>query len=309
MSPVNTLEENALPLVLIVDDDPDNIKVLAKILELECDVRFTTRGDKVIGLAESQKPDLILLDVVMPGLDGYEVCKLLKQNDATNSIPVIFVTAMGEEQYEATGFEVGGVDYVTKPVKPFLLLARVKTHIELKRKNDLLKTLSMIDGLTGIANRRRMDDFLNYEWRRAVRQGDSKLSCILIDVDHFKNFNDGYGHQAGDNSLKSIATTIWKTMARSTDLVARYGGEEFICILPETSLEGAAKLATKIRENIAAQAIPHAYSDAADHVTVSAGVATMIPEANSQPSALIEAADRQLYEAKRSGRNNVSCEG
>ncbi|MBF0426515.1 MAG: response regulator, partial [Magnetococcales bacterium] len=176
----------AEPVVLVVDDEPNNIEILAKILRPDYRVLFSTQPARVVELAEGKRPDLILLDVVMPEMDGYEVCRRLKEHPVTREIPVIFVTAMGEEQYEAIGFEAGGVDYVTKPVRPFLLRARVRAHIELKLKSDLLKKIATLDGLTGIPNRRRLDEFLRQEWGRGARQGNVPLSAILIDVDHFK---------------------------------------------------------------------------------------------------------------------------
>ncbi|MFC1750099.1 diguanylate cyclase [Pseudomonadota bacterium] len=305
---MDTLEDQAPPSILIVDDDPTSIKVLAKILQPECHVHFTTHGDKAVSMAEKQQPDLILLDVIMPDLDGYAVCRMLKQNKITADIPVMFVTAKGEEQYEAIGFEAGGVDYLSKPVKPFLLRARIRTHIELKRKRDLLRTLTTLDALTGIANRRRMDEVMAYEWHRAIRQNRSTLSCIMIDVDYFKHFNDSYGHWAGDECLRKIATKVKDTLTRKTDLVARYGGEEFICILPETDPEGAIKLAEKLRTAVVSLSIPHAGIEIAEYVTISLGVATIIPTNSIQPHVLIETADKQLYRAKQSGRNCISHE-
>ncbi|MBF0340151.1 MAG: diguanylate cyclase [Magnetococcales bacterium] len=297
-------QENGLPTVLIVDDEPANIEVLAKLLHSDHRVLFTTDPGRVMGLADQKFPDLILMDVVMPGMDGYEVCRRLKQQESTQDIPVIFVTAMGEEQFEAIGFEAGGVDYVTKPVKPFLLRARVKTHIDLKRKNDLLKRLASLDGLTGIANRRTLDEFLHQEWHRSIRN-QSHLSALLIDVDYFKKFNDHFGHQAGDLCLKEIAGALTRSLERKTDLVARYGGEEFACLLPETPLQGAIHSAEKIQQEVAALAIPHPGSDVAGIVTLSIGVVTFTPAKGQEPETLLAAADELLYFAKQSGRNRI----
>lgn len=301
------IESGTPPIILIVDDEPSNIQVLAQVLQPDYQVRFTTRGNKAVALAESQHPEIILMDVVMPDMDGYAVCKLLKENEATRDIPVIFVTAMGEEQYEESGFDVGGVDYITKPVKPFLLRARIRTHLELKRQKDILKSLSNHDGLTGIANRRRLDEYIEQEWQRAVRCGHSCLSCIMMDVDFFKRYNDGYSHPVGDDCLRRIAEALKSTMSRGTDLVARYGGEEFVCILPETSARGANQIAEKILDTIVTLAIPHEFSDVCSFVTVSAGVATMLPTKDQTPSKLLELADIQLYRAKQEGRNRVCC--
>lgn len=298
-------ESTEKPTVLVVDDSSDNIEILAKILHPEYRVLFSTDGRQACILAEKQSPDLILLDVEMPEMDGYSVCKELKSNPLLMDIPVIFVTAHGEEHFEMTGFDVGGVDYITKPVKPFIVKARVKTHIELKRKNDFFRGISLIDGLTGIANRRRFDDFIEHEWVRGTRSSDSWLSLILLDVDFFKYFNDGYGHQKGDDCLKAIASAIRGSLKRNIDLAARYGGEEFVCVLPETPSAGGIKLAERIQRNIAALKIPHEFSSVSDFVTVSIGLSSMLPKSGQGYSVIIEAADRLLYEAKRAGRNQI----
>ncbi|MBF0135313.1 MAG: diguanylate cyclase [Magnetococcus sp. DMHC-1] len=299
--------ENSIkkPVILVVDDEPVNIEVLAKILQPDYRVLFSTQPRKVRELAESKEPDLILLDVIMPEMDGYEVCRDLKSHVTTHEIPVIFVTAMDEEQFETIGFEAGGVDYVAKPIKPFILRARVKAHIELKLKNDLLKKIAAIDGLTGIANRRRLDEFLRQEWGRSIRQGDVSLAAILIDVDYFKKFNDNYGHQAGDQCLRDIASAMAATLERSADLVARYGGEEFACILPSTPMVGAVHLAEKIQKAVADLRIPHHHSTVDTIVTLSMGVASIVPTPECDPQSLFQAADQMLYDAKRSGRNRI----
>ncbi|MEO5345632.1 MAG: diguanylate cyclase [Magnetococcus sp. YQC-9] len=297
-------EENLQSTVLVVDDEPANIEVLAKVLQPDHRVLFTTDPAKAMNLAEQKGPDLILLDVIMPNMDGYEVCRRLKSRGATRDIPVIFVTAMGEEQFEAIGFEAGGVDYVTKPIKPFLLRARVKTHIALKRQNDLLRRLASLDGLTGIPNRRSLDDFLRQEWHRGLRH-ETRLSAMLIDVDYFKKFNDSQGHQAGDACLRQIAGALTRVLERKTDLVARYGGEEFACILPETPLQGAIHTAEKIQQAVAALAIPHPKSDVAEIVTLSLGVISVTPRRGHEPEEVLAAADQLLYMAKLSGRNQL----
>ncbi|MBF0614260.1 MAG: diguanylate cyclase [Magnetococcales bacterium] len=295
-------QEYSLATVLIVDDEPTNIEVLAKLLQPDHRVLFTTDPSRAFHLAAQKEPDLILMDVIMPVTDGYEVCRQLKNRPETRDIPVIFVTAMSEEQFEAIGFEVGGVDYVTKPVKPFLLRARVRTHIDLKRKNDLLKRLAAMDGLTGIPNRRTMDEFLRLEWHRGLRH-ETRLSAMLIDVDYFKKFNDHHGHQAGDHCLRQIAGALSRALERKTDLVARYGGEEFACILPETPLPGAIHTAEKIQQAVAALAIPHPRSEVSDIVTLSMGVVSITPQRGLEPEEILTAADRLLYSAKRQGRN------
>ncbi|MBF0628820.1 MAG: diguanylate cyclase [Magnetococcales bacterium] len=298
------IQESTQPTILVVDDEPTNIEVLARLLQPDHRILFTTDPGRVPALAEQKEPDLILLDVIMPGMDGYEVCRRLKSAPQTRDIPVIFVTAMSEEQFEAIGFDVGGVDYVTKPVKPFLLRARVRTHIDLKRKNDLLKRLASIDGLTGIPNRRTLDEFLRQEWHRGLRH-ETRLSAMLIDVDYFKKFNDHHGHQAGDRCLRQIADVLTRALERKTDLVARYGGEEFACVLPETPLQGAIHTAQKIQQGVAALAIPHPRSEVAGIVTLSMGVVSITPQRGVEPEEILCAADRLLYTAKQEGRNRI----
>jgi diguanylate cyclase (GGDEF)-like protein len=297
--------ENHEHTILVVDDEPGNIDVIAAVLREEYRILAATDSARAFNLALNNRPDLILLDVIMPDMDGYDLCRKLKGEPATWPIPVIFVTAMGEEYFEATGFEAGGVDYITKPVKPFVLRARVKTHIDLKIKTDILLKLSNMDGLTGLANRRMLDDYLEKEWNRGSRSKNSLMSILMIDVDYFKNYNDFYGHQAGDECLKKIARTIREELKRPTDLTARYGGEEFTCILPDTSIEGAGHLARRIIDRIRELDIPHERSEVSDRVTVSIGAASETITIHNTPGALVMRADNALYSAKRSGRNRV----
>ncbi|MBF0589320.1 MAG: PleD family two-component system response regulator [Magnetococcales bacterium] len=293
------------PTILAVDDEPSNLELLAKALSDEYRVLLATDPEEAIRLAETQRPDLILMDVMMPKMNGYEVCRHLKGSPAMASIPVIFVTAMGEEQYETVGFDVGGVDYIAKPIRPFVLAARVRTHIDLKRKTDFLKDLSAHDGLTGLPNRRSFDETLEREWRRSLRSG-SCLALIMMDIDFFKPYNDNYGHAAGDICLKQVAKLMDDVIERSTDLLARYGGEEFVCVLPETDINGAKSIGEKLRQAVADAEIEHAHSKVADFVTISMGVASLIPDMSQRPEALLKMADSKLYEAKESGRNRVA---
>jgi diguanylate cyclase (GGDEF)-like protein len=290
--------------ILIVDDMVTNIEILDGILSSEYEVLFATNGQDALKIASEQVPDLILLDVMMPGMDGYQVCKALKREGITQDIPVVFVTANNQEEDESRGFEEGVVDYITKPVRSSIVKARVRIHLELKRYRDHLKTLSTIDGLTGIANRRKFDDSLAVEWRRA-RRNLSPLSLIMMDIDFFKSYNDHYGHLAGDECLRKLASEINAVCRRPADLFARYGGEEFVMLLPEIDSSGALSLAMKVQEKIKSIAIPHAYSQVADHVTVSIGVSTIIPGDEQTESDLIKSSDNLLYAAKASGRNQI----
>jgi diguanylate cyclase (GGDEF)-like protein len=290
--------------ILIVDDEPLNIELLGQTLSDSAEIIFATAGKEALRIASDQRPDLILLDVLLPDMDGYEVCRRLKADEKTKSIPIIFVTAMDQEADEARGLEAGAIDYITKPFRPPIVRARVSNHLELKLYRDMLETLSAIDGLTGIANRRRFDETLDREWRRAQRLC-APISLVMLDIDHFKEFNDNYGHVAGDDCLRRLAVAFAESMRRPADLVARFGGEEFACILPDTAAEGATWLAASLRERVDKMAIPHAFSAAADHVTISVGAATMFPAPDQESEELVLFADRALYTAKADGRNRM----
>ncbi|MEO5347502.1 MAG: diguanylate cyclase [Magnetococcus sp. YQC-9] len=299
------LDENR-PKVFIVDDETVNIDVLANLLKPHYRVVSAKSGATALARLDAHAlPDLILLDVVMPGMDGYEVCALLKKNLRTRDIPVIFITSNTAEEDETRGFESGAVDYIGKPYRPAIVLARVKTHIELKRRGDLLEQIAVLDGLTSIPNRRRFDQFLEYEWGRSQRFAHP-LSLLLMDIDYFKMYNDCYGHAQGDHCLRQVAEAIARSMPRTVDLAARYGGEEFACVLPETHEPGAKAVAERILSSIRALKIPHAHSKAGEYVTVSIGVACMIPSHERQPLDLITRADQALYKAKRGGRNRIA---
>ncbi|MCP4755935.1 MAG: PleD family two-component system response regulator [Proteobacteria bacterium] len=291
--------------ILIVDDNPENLKVIGNIVKaIVPRIVFANSGEQAFDFLEKAQPDLILLDIMMPVMDGYEVCRRLKTDIRTSNIPVIFLTALDADTDETTGLELGAVDYITKPIKADILKARLKTHLRLKHKTDLLESLALIDGLTDIPNRRRFDELLQTEWQRAIRESTG-LSLILIDIDFFKKYNDLYGHAGGDECLRSVAQALKRTTKRPADCVARYGGEEFAGILPATENREAAAIAEKMRDNVAALNIIHEQNDGNGRVTISLGVATIRPQRNSDPLTLIELADGFLYRAKEQGRNRV----
>ncbi len=292
--------------VLIIDDEPTNIKILAEALRTEYATLFATNGERGLKLAVEQTPDLILLDVMMPGMDGYTVCRALKADNRTRNIPVIFITARCQLEDELQGLSLGAVDYITKPFQAPIVKARVRTHLDLKRKYDLLESLASLDGLTEIANRRRFDEALDKEWRRCLRFTLS-LSLVMMDIDFFKPFNDHYGHTAGDDCLRRVARAIKGCLPRGGDLAARYGGEEFVGLLPDTELEGALNVAEKLRNAVDQLNIPHEHSSISDHVTMSLGVATTVPSASETSMILVKSADARLYEAKANGRNQVAA--
>lgn len=295
------------PRLLIGDDEALNIRMLDEMLRDRYDIAVALNGEAVLKRAIASPPDLILLDIEMPDMDGYEVVRRLSENEVTQGIPVIFVTSRDDEEDERRGLELGAVDYIIKPFRPPLLLARLRNHLELKRQRDLLNRLSETDGLTGIANRRQFDRVLEREWSRAQRTG-GEIALLLMDIDHFKAYNDNYGHTAGDECLKQIARVLAGCSRRPGDLVARYGGEEFACILSETDGDGAVKLAHSIHQAVLDETIPHAFSKVHDIVTLSLGVATIRPsEGRRSASDLIVAADRMLYRAKDNGRNRIEA--
>jgi diguanylate cyclase (GGDEF)-like protein len=304
-----------LPVLLVVDDQPINIQLIHQIFSENHTILMATSGAQALAICANQQPDLMLLDIEMPNMNGYEVCEQIKANPLTHHIPIIFVTAHNNVLAEVRGLSVGAVDFITKPVNPEIVRARVKTHLTLKTQSDLLRSWAYIDGLTSVFNRRHFDEQLSIEWGRALRHNTS-LSVAMIDVDFFKAYNDCYGHQAGDDCLRLIAATIKNKIKRPGDLVARYGGEEFICLLPYTDFAGAMTFAEQLRLQITDLAISHAKSSLQPFISISAGIAskplsTTHPDTSTKHTPLtekklLEVADEQLYIAKRLGRNQIS---
>ncbi len=290
--------------ILIVDDTPANIRVLGQALAVDYRLSIATNGADALKIVRSDPPDIILLDVMMPGMDGYEVCKRLKEDDLTRNIPVIFVTGKTHEENEFRGLDLGAVDYITKPFSLPIVKARVKNHLELKRRGDLLEDLAFLDGLTSIHNRRRFDEVLDQEWKRALRD-DLWLTVMIIDIDFFKLFNDHYGHAAGDECLRQVAQALKSSFSRAGDFVARYGGEEFVVVLPGTGPGGAMASAQKLRDQVACIDLKHSGSPISDHVTVSIGTASVRPSEDFSATELFKTADEMLYRAKREGRDQV----
>ena len=297
----------ARPRLLVVDDQPINIQTLYQVFHADHEVFVATSGEQALAFCRGNPlPDLILLDVVMPGLDGLAVCRQLKADPVLANIPVIFVTACMDPADETRALEAGGVDFITKPVNPMVVRARVKTHLTLKAQGDFLRSLVFIDGLTGVANRRRFDEALLSEWRQCRRAG-TPLALLMIDIDHFNRYNDHYGHPTGDACLQQVAAVLKAAMQRACDLVARYGGEEFVCLLPGCDQAPALAKAQALQAALAAQGIAHEASPTAAWVTLSIGVAVAQPQAGGSPAALVAAADAALYSAKHRGRNCISA--
>ena len=298
------LHANRRPKILIADDQPTNIRVLFELFRDQCDVFMATSGAQTIQICRAELPDLILLDVVMDDIDGHEVCRRLKADPLTGAIPIIFVTSQNQEADEVIALGLGAVDFITKPINPVIVRARVRTHLTLKLQGDLLRASALLDGLTGVANRRKFDEDLQTDWRQCLRE-TAPLSLILIDIDYFKLYNDRYGHQVGDNCLKLVARALVETLRRPYDKLARYGGEEFACLLPKTELAGASAMAERMRTRVSELNVEHLGSDVDQVVTISLGVASMVPTPSVTPELLLKASDQQLYEAKRTGRSRV----
>jgi diguanylate cyclase (GGDEF)-like protein len=307
-------------IVLIVDDNPTNLMVLSQMLkEVGLKVRVSTDGETAIEQIKEELPKLILLDIQMPGIDGFETCRRVKSSPSTSEIPLIFITANHGTENIVKGLSLGAVDYILKPFQKEEVLARVQVHLRLHflaRKvqeqavalhlaNQQLERLANLDGLTQVANRRRFDEQLKLEWERSIQEA-APLSIILCDIDYFKRYNDFYGHQAGDICLMQVAKAIERSIRRPTDFVARYGGEEFVVILPNTSFEEASYVAEVIQRNIQQLNINHVQSKVADHLTLSLGISSMVPTNDTSATCLVATADKALYESKRRGRNTFN---
>lgn len=292
------------PTILLVDDNPSMIQLMGELLKGQGQLRFAPGGLPALKQLRSQPIDLVLLDAEMPDLDGFGVLREMRADPELAEVPVIFVTGHSDPEIEVRGLESGAMDFIAKPINPPLLLARVRTQLRLKRLSDELRANARIDGLTGVANRRHFDEIMAKEWRRAEREG-TPLSLLMFDVDHFKRYNDRYGHPAGDGCLRAIAAVMRDLVSRPGDLVARYGGEEFAMLLPNTEQDGADLLARRLVERVRALAIPHESSLTDTCVTISVGVATragLEPNMPEGTARLIECADGALYAAKHAGR-------
>lgn len=301
-------EQHKSATVLIVDDEPANLHLLSETLTAQYSVIAAKSGEQALKRLESNSVDLILLDVEMPGMDGYQVIREIKNHADTQHIPVIFVTAKTEAEQEVLGLQLGAVDYISKPFQSEVVLARIHTQIQLKRKTEMLERLALVDGLTNLANRRRFDLVHVDEWKRAERSGNP-ITLIMADVDHFKQFNDKAGHTAGDQCLYRVANALQRSMGRPGDLVARYGGEEFAIIAPNTPIQGAEVLARRCVERVAALALPHPQSSVSDYVTLSVGaVCAQSTEHLLPPEVMLSLADQCLYRAKAAGRNGFIVE-
>ena len=290
------------PRILVVEDERININILVNILMDDYEVVIAKNGEQAIKRVQEQLPDLILLDIMLPDMDGYSIFEQV-QNISTDKIPVIFVTSKRSADEETHGLKLGAVDYITKPFTPSIVQVRVANQIEAKMNRDELKRLNLTDALTGLSNRRHMTEYIDSQLAFLARS-KAVLSVIMIDIDHFKEYNDHYGHSAGDDCLKHVAQALKSKVVRTTDFIARYGGEEFIAILPATELTGATHFASELRNTIHSLQIRHEASNVSTMVTISLGIAsTCFDNDNGSINSLLDKADAALYKAKQDGRD------
>lgn len=301
---MQTRSPSARHKILVVDDEQLNRKILTDLLHQEHTVVQAKNGVQALQKAQQHVPDLVLLDVRMPGMDGYEVLRRLKSDERTHEIPVIFISAHDSALDEETGLLLGASDYIIKPFHASIVRARVNNHLKSADQRKLLEQFAHLDGLTGIHNRRRFDEVLASEWQRASHNRDM-LSLALLDIDFFKEYNDHYGHSGGDDTLRIVARALTAGRTRPDDFVGRYGGEEFVLLLPHTDQPDAIARCETLRTAIETLCIPHARSSVSASVTISIGIASMQPRADTSPTQLLNLADTQLYRAKTQGRNRL----
>jgi len=289
--------------ILIVDDEKINIMALAQFLKPKYNIIVATNGTSALETAEKHIPDLILLDIVMPDMSGFEVLLKLKSSAITMNIPVIFLTGLNNVADEEKGLSLGAVDYITKPFNQVIVKARINTHLKMSDYIRTIEKLCMLDALTGLPNRRGFDARIEAEWGRAHRE-KKPLGLIMLDIDNFKIYNDTYGHPQGDNLLQALAEILNKTLQRSSDIAARWGGEEFCVLLPDTNTDGTFNIAEQIRINIMNTSVPYV-TGTNTTVTVSLGAYSKIPDDKDLIVDFISETDKLLYTAKKSGKNIV----
>ena len=290
--------------LLIVDDENMNLKVLTHILGDDYTIYTSSNGVNAIIKAKELNPDLILMDIVMPEMDGYQVLKELKNNDELKNIPVIIISGLDSEDDEEKGLSLDAADYITKPFKNKVVKLRVRNQIQIINQMRTIEQLSRIDQLTQIHNRRYFDEHLKIEWRRAIRE-KTPISLLMMDLDKFKILNDTYGHPQGDVVLQKVAGIFPQKLRRPSDFAARWGGEEFVVLLPNMPLEGAMLVAENIRSTVENTDIPRIDGNPPIRTKISIGVHSLIPEVGSPVDAFILKADKALYAAKEAGRNKV----
>ncbi|WP_418186453.1 diguanylate cyclase domain-containing protein [Aliarcobacter lanthieri] len=292
------------PTILIVDDMTTNLLILSDLLKDEYDIKVAKSGTKALEILDvSNDIDLVLLDIEMPDINGYDVCRKLKNNNKTKNLPIVFITAKNSEEDEEFALNLGAIDYITKPFNKAIVKLRLKNHINLKLKTDLLEQLSMYDGLTNIRNRRFFDEAFEITFLEAKREKNN-LAVLMIDIDFFKRYNDNYGHGKGDDALRQVAKALQSTLKRPSDLVARYGGEEFVILLKDINKSGLETVAKNLLKAVRDLKITHEFSKIEKIITVSIGIAYFSSNSDITRSELLVKADETLYKVKNSGRNN-----
>ena len=294
------------PTILVVDDMTTTLLLLHDLLKDTYEVKIAKSGTKALEILESPNDiDLILLDIEMPDINGYDVCKRIKNNETIKNIPIIFITGRTSQEDEEYGLNLGAIDYITKPFNNAIVKLRIKNYLNLKIKNDMLEKLSMYDGLTNIRNRRFFDETFEKTFSE-IKRDKKSLAVLMIDIDFFKPYNDNYGHGQGDETLRKVAKALEKTIKRASDFVARYGGEEFVILLKDINKDGVEAVANNLLNAIRELKITHEFSKIENYVTVSIGASFYNSSSDITKLELLLKADETLYNVKNSGRNNFA---
>ena len=294
------------PTILVVDDMTTTLLLLHDLLKDTYEVKIAKSGTKALEILESPNDiDLILLDIEMPDINGYDVCKRIKNNETIKNIPIIFITGRTSQEDEEYGLNLGAIDYITKPFNKAIVKLRIKNYLDLKIKNDMLEKLSMYDGLTNIRNRRYFDETFEKTFSE-IKRDKKSLAVLMIDIDFFKPYNDNYGHGQGDETLRKVAKALEKTIKRASDFVARYGGEEFVILLKDINKDGVEAVANNLLNAVRELKITHEFSKIENYVTVSIGASFYNSNSDVTKLELLLKADETLYNVKNSGRNNFA---
>ncbi len=294
------------PTILVVDDMTTTLLLIHDLLKDTYEVKIAKSGTKALEILESPNDiDLILLDIEMPDINGYDVCKRIKNNETIKNIPIIFITGRTSQEDEEYGLNLGAIDYITKPFNKAIVKLRIKNYLNLKIKNDMLEKLSMYDGLTNIRNRRFFDETFEKTFSE-IKRDKKSLAVLMIDIDFFKPYNDNYGHGQGDETLRKVAKALEKTIKRASDFVARYGGEEFVILLKDINKDGVEAVANNLLNAVRELKITHEFSKIENYVTVSIGVSYYNSSSDITKLELLLKADETLYNVKNSGRNNFA---
>ncbi|MGJ0309042.1 GGDEF domain-containing response regulator [Aliarcobacter cryaerophilus] len=294
------------PTILVVDDMTTTLLLIHDLLKDTYEVKIAKSGTKALEILNAPNDiDLILLDIEMPDINGYDVCKRIKNNETIKNIPIIFITGRTSQEDEEYGLNLGAIDYITKPFNKAIVKLRIKNYLNLKIKNDMLEKLSMYDGLTNIRNRRFFDETFEKTFNE-IKRDKKSLAVLMIDIDFFKPYNDNYGHGQGDETLRKVAKALEKTIKRASDFVARYGGEEFVILLKDIKKDGVEAVANNLLNAVRELKITHEFSKIENYVTISIGASFYNSNSDVTKLELLLKADETLYNVKNSGRNNFA---